>query len=132
MKQLEEFMVFQDASGKTGVIIKGCHYSWWKCFREFGGQVFDEKDNHFNEIVKLYKVKDVEKQENIYFRALKFMFDGALNDWECVYDKETECENDSINIIINASVNPESIKDIEKVIQELQEKISNIKINMVM
>jgi hypothetical protein len=44
--------------------------------------------------------------------------------------KEEEKKYEPINITINAVINSDSIKDVEKIINELQEKLSNLKINL--
>lgn len=87
--QLEEFMVFENNDGKMGVIIKSNdRYEWWKCYKDgSGGQVFNENDEHYNRIVKLYKT---ENERDKHFYALKFMNDGNINKYKCVYDKSKE------------------------------------------
>ena len=130
MKQLEEFMVFEDEDGKTGIIVKhdSDNCPWWKCYKQgTGGQVFNENDGYFNKIIKLYKVNEDHYE---CYAALKYMLNGDLKKYDCVYDKSTEKEIEPLNIIINATVNPDSITDIEKIIDELQEKIKNLKINL--
>lgn len=132
MIKLEEFMVFEDEEGKSGIIIKNdsdSHCPWWKCYKQgTGGQIFNKNDEYFNKIKKLYKIKD---DHYVHYYALKFMINGDLSKYDCIYNKDIAKEIEPLNIIINATINPESIKDIEKIIDELQEKLKNIKINLV-
>jgi len=85
--RIEEFMVFEDKDGKTGVILNSCHedFVWWKCYKNINnvGQVFNENDRCYNDIVKLYKIK---YGYNNKFHALKFMNAGNLEDYNCIYD----------------------------------------------
>jgi hypothetical protein len=106
--QIEEFMVFEDENGKTGVIIESNseYFSWWKCYKsnDKGGQVFSFNDNNFYKINKLYKTN-----RDKYFYALKFMANGDLSDYKCVYDATKKLTNVTININIDKSYNVEQI-----------------------
>lgn len=133
--QLEEFMVFEDENHEMGVIIK-CNPGWWKCYRKFGGHVFNElsNDKAYNSIIKLYKTKN---DGYIHFGALKFMLDGDLSRYYCVYDKEKDEKEDEnkvlepVNVTINITVNnPNDIENIckqfEKDFLKLMGKIGKV------
>lgn len=119
--QLEEFMIFEDKNGEMGVIIKSDdnYHKWWKCYRESqGGQVFNENDSNYKKIIKLYKV---EGWSDKYFKALKFMDNGDLCGYECVYDV-TKVE--PVNITINMTVNCSD--DIDKFLDKLKEQLGSV------
>ena len=102
--ELEEFMVFVDKNGAMGVIIKNTYtdsdtYPWWKCYKDKTyGQVFNEQEKHYDNIDKLYKIKY--NYYNEYFYALKFMNNGDLDSYNCVYEYKEEI-NDDISKILN-------------------------------
>lgn len=132
MIKIEEFMVFENDDNNTGVIIKSDNefFDWWKCFRKTGGQLFSE-DNcsvHRN-IIKLFKCNNLGSEK---YYALKYMLDGDLSRYDCVYDKnKKESEIKPVNTIINISVNGcnDSKSVVEQIIKKLQDEL--IKINMV-
>jgi len=125
--ELEEFMVFVDKNGAMGVIIKNTYtdsdtYPWWKCYKDKTyGQVFNEQEKHYDNIDKLYKVKY--NYYNEYFYALKFMNNGDLDSYNCVYKYKEEIEeiqplNLTINITINNHKNAEEIANEIKAVLE--------------
>jgi len=112
--QLEDFMVFKDKNGDRGVIIKNDSDDclWWKCIKDsIIGQRFNEQGEHYNNIVKLYKVK---YGYDKYFCALKFMNNGKLDKYDCVYEyvkpiEEVQLVNITINLTVNNPKNTEEI-----------------------
>ena len=121
--KLEEFMVFSDKDGKMGVIIKNDsdNYPWWKCYRnESYGQVFSKQEKHYDNIFRLYKVKKYEYNE--YFCALKFMNNGNLDSYNCVYEYKEELEKTEeikpLNITINITMN--NTKKAEEITNEIK------------
>ena len=123
--RLEEFMVFEDKSGEMGVIIKNTYINsdecpWWKCYQnEDIGQVFNEEDKHFGNIKKLYKVK---YKYSECFCALKFMNNGNLDSYNCVYEYKEELEKTEeikpLNITINITMN--NTKKAEEITNEIK------------
>lgn len=125
--QLEEFMVFEDKNGKMGIILKNnsLNHPWWKCYKDVnsGGQVFSEGSEFHNSIVKLYKVP-LEDKHSTHFRVLKFMVDGNLDYFECIYDENIQKEIEPVNIIINLTVNnPNNIDEFVKKLTKELEKV---------
>jgi len=122
--KLEEFMVFENKNGEMGVIIKrdSDNCPWWKCYKdEDSGQIFDEHDERYNYIKKLYKVKyGYDKR----FNALKFMKTGSIYNYNCVYEYvEPVEETKSVNITINLTLNDtKNLKDIANEIKAVLEK----------
>ena len=121
--ELEEFMVFVDKNGAMGVIIKNTYtdsdtYPWWKCYKDKTyGQVFNEQEKHYDNIDKLYKVKY--NYYNEYFYALKFMNNGDLDSYNCVYEyKEEINEIQPLNLTINITIN--NHKNAEEITNEIK------------
>jgi len=86
--KLEEFMILENSEGEQGVLIEheGSEtYPWWICYGN-GGQVFAESegDKDYQNISKLYKSI---RNGHVKYDALKFMRDGSLIEYDCVYDK---------------------------------------------
>ena len=122
--QLEEFMVFEDRNGEMGVIIKSNSekYKWKKCYNNLDvGQIFNENyDNKiYNQIVKLYIVED--KGSRI-FGALRFMNNGGLHRYKCIYKYVEPIEEikeiKPINITINLTLN--NHKNLEEIMSEIK------------
>lgn len=114
--KLEEYMGFVDNNGNSGIILKydDTYYSWRKCFKENGGQVFNENDFIYKKISKLYKcIKDNEDDKKFY--AMKFMLGKDMDMFKCVYDKnkeELKVINCTINISIPSNMNVDDISGI--------------------
>jgi len=126
--KLEEFMVFTDKDGAMGVIIKNTHtdsdtYPWWKCYKDKTyGQIFNEQEKHYDNIDKLYKIKY--DYYNKYFYALKFMNDGDLDSYNCVYEYKEEIEEiQPLNITINITIN--NPKNVEEIANEIKAVLKN-------
>jgi hypothetical protein len=127
MVKIEEFMVFEDENGEVGVIIKNKEsscYAWKKVYVSGYAEIFDEilSDEDYLEIAKLYKHKD---GYNL-FSALIFMTDSDLNMFDCVYDKSEK----SIEVKIKAAIDNGDLQEINQVIDDLQEKLSHLKIKL--
>jgi len=108
--KLEEFMIFEDKSGEMGVILNSCHedFTWWKCYKNIHdiGQVFNEDDE---------------------FHALKFMENGNLENYNCIYEykegiKEVKL-NKPVNITINLTVN--NPKNTDEIMNEIKKVLEN-------
>ena len=126
--KLEEFMVFEDKDGRMGVIIKNDsdEYPWWKCYKDKTyGQVFNKQEKHYDNIFRLYKVKQYGYNE--YFCALKFMNNGDLDSYNCVYEYKEEVEETKeiqpVNITINLTVN--NPKNTEEIMNEIKKVLEN-------
>ena len=122
--KLEEFMVFEDKNGEMGVIIKSNSekYKWKKCYNNLDvGQIFSEDcDNKiYNQIIKLYIIED---ERNKIFGALRFMNNGGIHRYKCVYEYiEHIDEIDEIkpvNITINLTLN--NYKNLEEIMSEIK------------
>jgi len=122
--QLEEFMVFEDKDGEMGVIIKSDSdgLPWWKRYQNgITGQVFEEQDKHYNNIAKLFKVKYGHDKQ---FCALKFMYNGGIRNYNCVYEYVEPVEEiKPVNIMINLTINnPKNLEDIMSEVKVILEK----------
>lgn len=103
---------------KDGDIISG-DTNWCSLNR------YDENLNHLNRGYPLFNIVKVIQPSAHYYYYYNINKDDK---YEVIWDKEKEYE--PVNIIINATVNPKSITDVENVIKELQEKLNNLKINL--
>jgi len=130
--KLEEFMIFEDKSGEMGVILNSCHedFTWWKCYKNIHdiGQVFNEDDEYYADIVKIYKLK---YGYNCKFHALKFMENGNLENYNCIYEYKAENKevksNKPVNITINLTINnPKNTEEIANEIKKVLEKSNSI------
>lgn len=131
--KLEEFMVFKCKDGKMGVIIRSNYNDnpWWFCYQDCdGGQIFKESisDEHYNNILKLYKVDDLKVndlrgEKDKLFYALDFMRNRSLSKYRCVYDATQE-KFKPVNITINLAVN--SLADTEKVFNVISKELQKI------
>jgi len=122
--KLKEFMIFEDKSGEMGVILNSCHedFTWWKCYKNIHdiGQVFNEDDEYYADIVKIYKLK---YGYNCKFHALKFMENGNLENYNCIYEYKEVKSNKPVNITINLTVNnPKNTEEIMNEIKKVLEK----------
>jgi len=124
--QLEEFMVFEDRNGEMGIIIKSNSekYKWKKCYNNLDvGQIFSEDcDNKiYNQIIKLYVIKD---EKSRIFGALRFMNNGGLHRYKCVYEYVKPIEKvQPVNITINLTVN--NPKNTEEIMNEIKKVLEN-------
>lgn len=105
--KLEEFMVLANIEGEQGVLIEHSgseSYPWWICYGD-SGQVFNESesDRDYQNISKVYKSK---RNWHEKYDALKFMRDGSLSEYECVYDKDKK----DVKVIDTIEKNSKNVK----------------------
>jgi len=125
--KIEEYMVFEDINGEMGVILKSDYSDnnpWWKCYKDsMGGDIFKQNSNDqiYNKIVKLFKSNEI-KNENKIFDALKFMNNGNLKNYNCVYEYvELVEEIKPVSIMINLTLNDTNI--IENIYKQIAKEL---------